>query len=244
MSSTASPGPAPVYETILSEHRSYVAALQTAGVHVTLLEPLEQFPDSIFVEDPALVFPQAALLLRPGAPTRSAESATLAPTLAARFSTVLQLSAGYVDGGDILVTPRGVLIGLSARTNEAGAVALQDLLRSIGLASDIVQVPGGTLHLKTDCSLIDEETILATKQLAASGLLAGFRVLVLPEEERAAANALRVNDVLFIRSGCPRTQEMLERHGAKVSSLPVSEIAKIDAGLSCMSLRWFDPPAT
>lgn len=241
---TASPGPAPAYETILSEHRSYIAALQSAGVRVTVLDPLERFPDSIFVEDPALVFRQAALLLRPGAPTRIGESAELSPTLRSRFPNVLQLTDGYADGGDILVTPRGVLIGLSARTNDVGAAALQDLLRSIGLASEIVRVPAGTLHLKTDCSLVDEETVVATGELAASGLLAGFRILVLPEEERAAANALRVNDVLFIRSGCPRTQEMLERQGSKVVPLSVSEIGKIDAGLSCMSLRWFDPLGT
>ncbi len=240
---TATPGPAPVFETILAEHRSYIAALQSAGVRVTVLDPLEPFPDSIFVEDPALVFPQAALLLRPGAPTRIAESAQLTPTLTARFPKVLELTDGYADGGDILVTPRIVLIGLSARTDDVGAAALRDLLRSIGLASEIVRVPAGTLHLKTDCSLVDEETILATRALASSGLLAGFRVLVLPEEERAAANALRVNDVLFIRSGCPRTLEMLERHGSKVLPLSVSEIGKIDAGLSCMSLRWFDPLA-
>lgn len=240
---TATPGPAPVFETILSEHRSYIAALQSAGVRVTVLEPLESFPDSIFVEDPALVFPRAALLLRPGAPSRRAESAELAPTLTARFPEVLRLADGFADGGDILVTPRGLLIGLSARTNDVGAAALRDLLRSIGIAGEIVRVPPGTLHLKTDCSLIDEETILATPELASSGLLAGFRVLILPEEERAAANALRVNEVLFIRSGCPRTQEMLDRHGARVVPLPVSEIGKIDAGLSCMSLRWFDPRA-
>jgi dimethylargininase len=238
---SATPGPAPAFEAVLAEHVSYIAALRSAGVDVTVLDALERFPDSIFVEDPALVFPQAALLLRPGAPTRIAETTELAPALKARFASVLELTDGYADGGDILVTPRGVLIGLSARTNDVGARSLQDLLRSIGLASEIVRVPAGTLHLKTDCSLVDEETILATKGLAASGLLAGYRVLVLPEEERAAANALRVNDVLFMRAGCPRTQEMLERHGLKVESLPVSEIGKIDAGLSCMSLRWFDP---
>jgi dimethylargininase len=117
---------------------------------------------------------------------------------------------------------------------------LQVLLNSIGLASKVVSVPRGTLHLKTDCALVDEETVLATEALASSGLLDGFRTLVVPEEERGAANALRVNQVLFVRAGCPRTLAMLVRHGATVVTLPVSEIAKIDAGLSCMSLRWLD----
>ena len=119
-----------------------------------------------------------------------------------------------------------VLIGLSARTNAVGAAALLGLLDSIGLAGKVVNVPRGTLHLKTDCSLIDEETILATAELARSGVFEGFRVLCLPSDERHAANALRVNDVVFIRAGCPRTFEMLMKHGSKVVPLPVSEIAQ------------------
>jgi dimethylargininase len=237
----AGSGPAPVFDTIVAEHQSYIAALRAAGVQVTILDALEQFPDSIFVEDPALVFSQAAVLLRPGAPSRMAEAQELAVTLAARFPEVLQLREGFADGGDILVTPGRVLIGLSARTDEVGAAELQELLRPIGLTSRVVQVPRGTLHLKSDCSLIDEETVLAAEELAISGILDGFRILVVPKEERSATNAIRVNDVVFIRAGCPRTRDMLESHGLNVLPLPVSEIAKLDAGLSCMSLRWFDP---
>jgi dimethylargininase len=229
---------------VQAEHQAYIAALRAAGVQVTVLDALEQFPDSIFVEDPALVFSQAAILLRPGAASRMAEAQELSATLAARFPEVLQLGDGFADGGDILVTPRRVLIGLSARTNEAGAADLQKLLSSIGLVSQVTRVPPGTLHLKTDCSLIDEETVLATEALAESAVLDGFRILVVPNEERSATNALRINEVVFIRAGCPRTLDLLQNHGLKVLPLPVSEIARIDAGLSCMSLRWFDPLAT
>jgi dimethylargininase len=237
----AGSGPAPVFESIVAEHESYLAALRAAGVQVTVLEPLEQFPDSIFVEDPALAFSDAAVLLRPGAPSRFAEAQELSATLAAQFPKVLPLREGHADGGDVLVTPDRVLIGLSSRTNEAGAAALQGLLESIGRASVVVGIPRGTLHLKSDCSLIDEETVFATEELADSGILAGFRILVVPREERGAANALRVNDVVFVRAGCPRTLDLLSKHGLTVVPLQVSEIARIDAGLSCMSLRWFDP---
>jgi dimethylargininase len=240
----ATPGPAPVFETLVSEHEAYIAALRAAGVEVTVLDALEQFPDSIFVEDPALVFSQGAVLLRPGAPSRIAEAQELAATLETRFPEVVHLRNGFADGGDILVTPGRVLIGLSARTDGAGAAALRELLASIGLKSQMVDVPPGTLHLKSDCSLVDEETVLATEELAASGALSGFRILVAPEGECAATNALRVNDVVFVRAGCPRTLEMLVNHGLNVLPLPVFEIAKIDAGLSCMSLRWFDGRAT
>ena len=122
-------GPGPLFQVIVAEHQWYVAALRAARVQVTVLEPLEQFPDSIFVEDPALVFSEAALLLRPGAPSRFAESQEMRATLAARFPKVLELRGGFADGGDILVTPDRILIGLSARTDKAGAVALQGLLR-------------------------------------------------------------------------------------------------------------------
>ena len=236
----AAPGPAPVFETLIAEHHSYIAALRAAGVRVTVLDALERHPDSIFVEDPALVFSDAAILLRPGAPSRMAEARELRATLEGRFPAVLQLTHGFADGGDILVTPSRVLIGLSARTDRAGAGALRELLAAMGLDSAVVEVPPGTLHLKSDCSLVDEETVLATEELAASGALSGLRTLVVPKAERSAANALRVNDVVFVRAGCPRTFEMLESRGLAVVSLPVSEIAKIDAGLSCMSLRWFD----
>ncbi len=236
----AGDGPAPTFDGVRREHESYVTALRDAGVLVTRLDPLEAFPDSLFVEDPALVFSEAAILLRPGAPSRRDEAQELSATLAARFSTVMTLAEGFADGGDVLVTPREVLIGLSARTDVAGAAALRRLLASIGLAARVVAVPDGTLHLKTDCSLIDEETLLATESLASSGLLADYRLLVVADEEKAATNSLRVNDRVLIRAGCPRSQEMLTRHGVNVVPLPVSEIAKIDAGLSCMSLRWFD----
>ena len=237
-------GPAPVFDAVVAEHDGYVDALSAAGVQVTTLSPLEQFPDSIFVEDPALVFTQAAILLRPGAPTRMSEAQELAFALEQRFPVVLTLGDGFADGGDILVTPGHVFIGLSTRTNKAGATALQQLLKSIGVAAEPVSVPPETLHLKTDCALLDEETILATAQLARAGLFKGYRVLEAPAGERHACNALRVNDVVLIRAGCPRTAEMLEKLGLKVVALPVAEVAKIDAGLSCMSLRWFDHTLT
>jgi dimethylargininase len=226
----------------MAEHQAYIAALRSAGVDVTVLNPLEQFPDSIFVEDPALAFSRAAILLRPGAPSRMAEAGELAPALAARFPAVLSMRDGFADGGDVLVTPDTVFIGLSARTNEAGAAELQRLLKSIGLTGKVVRVPRGTLHLKTDCSLVDEESALMTAEFANSGLLEGVRALVVPEEERAVTNALRVNDVLFIRAGFRRTQEMLLKRGLNVVPLPASEIGKLDAGLSCMSLRWWARP--
>ena len=239
----ANAGTSPTHAAVLAEHGAYVNALRAAGVQVQVLPALEDFPDSIFVEDPALVFSEAAILLRPGAPSRIGEAEELASTLASRFPKLLRLVEGHADGGDILVIRDRVLIGLSARTDETGAKALQELLASIGRDSRIVNTPRGTLHLKSDCSLVDEETVLATEELAGSGILDGLRIVLVPPGESQAANALRINDTVFVNADCPRTQEKLSKLGQHVIPLKVSEIARIDAGLSCMSLRWFDPGA-
>jgi dimethylargininase len=231
----------PTYAGVRAEHDAYARALTSAGVAVTGLPALEDFPDSMFVEDPALVFPDGAVLLRPGAPSRAAEAGELAPVLRGLFELVLDLPAGFADGGDVLVTPREVIIGLSARTNRAGAEALAECLAQLGRPSRIVAAPEGGLHLKTSCSLLDDETVLCTPALAASGIFEGLRQVATPEGEEAAANALRVNDVVLAGAGFPRTIERLGSLGYAVVPLETSEIGRIDAGLSCMSLRWWDP---
>ncbi len=229
----------PDYETILQEHTAYVAALRAAGVAVDILPPLEAFPDSVFVEDPALVFGEGAILLRPGAPSRLSERDAMRGELARRFPRVLELRDGeYADGGDVLVTPAAVFIGLSKRTNAAGAAALVAHLKTLGRTGRIVETPPGILHFKTAVSLLADDTLLATPAMAASGLFAGFDVVETPPGEDAAANALRVNGAVFAGAHFPRTIETLAKAGYAVVPLPVREIAKLDAGLSCMSLRW------
>jgi dimethylargininase len=115
---------------------------------------------------------------------------------------------------------------------------LSGLLAQIGREAIVVDTPPGVLHLKSDCTIVDEHTILATRRLAASGIFKGFRVIVVPEGEEAAANALRLNGHLLMADGFPRTADLLSREAVSLVPMKVSEIAKIDAGLSCMSLRW------
>lgn len=236
---SAVPGPAPSYEGVQREHEAYVAALRAAGLAVEILPPLEEFPDSVFVEDPALVFGEGAILLRPGAPTRAGEREPMRAALARHFETVLELGEGELaDGGDVMVTPDVVFIGLSARTNRPGAEALVAALAKLGKMGRIAQTPETILHFKTASSLLDEETVLVTRTMADSGIFQGFRTVIVPEDEAAAANALRVNDVVLVGDRFPKAIAMLEQAGYAVRPLPVMEIGKIDAGLSCMSLRW------
>jgi len=231
-------GPRPSFETIASEHAQYVAALDACGLAVEVLPPLESYPDSIFVEDPALVFSEAAILLRPGAPTRQGETKEIEGILRQRFGRVLAIREGFADGGDMLLTPSGVLIGLSSRTDRAGATELAGLLQQLGISSRIVNTPPGTLHLKSDCSLLADDHVLCTGALGASDIFDGYRKLIVPESEKAAANALRLNDTILIGDRFPKTIELLRQEGYEVRALPTDGIGRLDAGLSCMSLRW------
>jgi N-Dimethylarginine dimethylaminohydrolase len=164
----------PTYAGVLAEHAAYIHTVSQAGVEVTVLPPLESFPDSIFVEDPALVFSEGAILLRPGAPTRAGETAEIAPVLKRMFASVLDLPRGFADGGDVLTTQKSVMIGLSARTNREGAEALTRVPCQAWPQGEIVETPKDVLHFKTDCSLIDEETVLTTGRLERSGVFKGF----------------------------------------------------------------------
>ncbi|AYG66079.1 arginine deiminase family protein [Rhizobium sp. CCGE531] len=230
----------PTYDGVKVEHDAYIAALRNAGVEVTVLPPLEDFPDSIFVEDPALVFTNGAILLRPGTRSRAEETAELAPVLREMFETVLELPAtGQADGGDIMYTPKGLLIGLSDRTDKDGAEGLVACIEKLGGQAQIAETPKGVLHFKTGSSLLDDETVIATAALADAAVFEGFRKFVVPEGEEPAANVLRVNDVVFASANHPRTLERLDNEGYRVVPLKTAEIEKIDAGLSCMSLRWY-----
>lgn len=230
---------APDFAGVTAEHAAYVAALEAADVTVHRLPALDAFPDSLFVEDPALVFGEGAIVLRPGAPSRFGEAAAIAPTLRALFERVIELPGpGFADGGDVLVTPKAVMIGLSDRTDATGASALIEALASLGRTGVVVQTPPGVLHFKSDCSLLDDETVLATPRLAASGVFDGMRVIHTADGEEGAANALRVNEHLLVSGQFPATAERLLAKGYHVVALATGEIAKVDAGLSCMSLRW------
>ena len=232
------PGPRPSFETIAAEHTRYVETLEACGLDVEVLAPLEAYPDSIFVEDPALVLKGAAILLRPGAPSRQGEVQEIEAALRERFGTVLAIREGFGDGGDMLLTPAGMFIGLSSRTDEAGGTELAGLLGKLGVKSRIVSTPPGTLHLKSDCSLIADDHILCTSTLAASDIFNDYRKLVVPEDERAAANALRLNDTILVGDRFPKTIEMLRQQGYAVKPVANAGIGRLDAGLSCMSLRW------
>ena len=235
----ADAGPDPDFTALLAEHDTYVETLCALGLNVDILPPVDEFPDSIFVEDPALVFSEGAIILNLAAASRAGEASLIAPELSRHFDRVLRMHGpGHADGGDVLVLRDRVVIGLSARTDRQGAEELVGLLDQLGHRGVIAETPKGVLHFKTGCSLIDEETVFALPQMASSPAFAGLRVVAVPEGETKAANKLRIRDAALIGDTFPKSREIIESFGIRTIGLKVEQIGRIDAGLSCMSLRW------
>ncbi len=231
---------APDLGLMLTHHADYSAALTETGASVIQLPALPAYPDSVFVEDTALCLPEGAVIMRPGAPSRLGESAEMAPHLAALYGELRHITgaASFIEAGDILMCETEVLVGRSARTNAAGIAELAGILADWGIKTREVFTPAGVLHFKTDCSLMNEETILATPRLAASGCFDGYRVIHVADGEEAAANAIRFNDLVLMAAGFPRTRDALVQAGFHVREIGNSECAKLDGGMSCLSLRF------
>ncbi|MEM1276760.1 MAG: dimethylarginine dimethylaminohydrolase [Pseudomonadota bacterium] len=232
----------PEFGPFREAHARYVAALRATGAEVIVEPALEAFPDSVFVEDPALCLMGHAIILRPGAESRFGERAPAREALSRVFGVehVIDLpKGGIVDGGDIMVTETEVLVGLSARTDATGVAALKPIVEALGLPLRILDMPDSILHFKTGCGLLDEETIFAIPELVAS--FAGYRVIECPDGEAPAANLIRFNEKVFVSAAYRRTQDLLDVAGYDVVAIDNSQAEKIDGGLSCMSLRFTLP---
>jgi dimethylargininase len=230
----------PDLATMQAHHDSYIATLRETGATVIELTALDAYPDSVFVEDTALCLPQGAVVMRPGAPSRLGEAAEMAPHLKALHGQLVALTGedSFIEGGDILVTEREILVGRSARTNAAGIAELSRLVSHWGHRVREVHTPPGVLHFKTDCSLLDIDTVLSTKRLSASGCFDGYRIIDVPDGEEAAANTIRFNDLVLMPAGFPRTRDAIAAAGFIVREIGNSECAKLDGGMSCLSLRF------
>ena len=227
----------PDHPTLLRQHAAYVQTLRDLGLAITSLAPLPGSPDAYFVEDAALMFPELAIVTRPGAPARLAEAMALSPTVAS-FRTLTRLVApATLDGGDVLLVGKKVFVGLSDRTNQAGAAQLSDLLTPLGYAVVPVAVPSG-LHLKSSVTWAGADVLVISAPLATRPEFAAYRHLVVPDEETYAANVLWVNGTLLLPRGFPRTQALCSRLGLPLKILDQSEVQKMDGALTCLSLRF------
>lgn len=229
----------PDFKRYRDEHAIYVGCLEDAGLAVTALPALEAYPDSVFVEDTALCLPEGIIILRPGAPSRRGEADAMAADCQSLGLNVQRLGGpGTVDGGDILVTDREIMVGLSGRTDSPGFDELVVILRGWGYSTRTVRTPPEVLHFKSDCSVLGPDTILATHRLSGESCFAGYDVLEVPRGEETAANSIRVNDTVLVPAGFPATASLIAGTGLEVRTVPATQAALLDGGLSCQSLRY------
>ena len=228
----------PKFEYVVKEHDNYVNALKEAGLEINLLDSLEEFPDSIFVEDPALTYKSDLIILNPADPTRNGEKNIIKNEITHFFDNTLFVEDGFVEGGDILNIDNHFIIGLSNRTNKLGAKNLSIILQDLGATVAICETPNDVLHFKSECSVLDNETILVSNKMAQLDYLkTNYNLIELPIGEEGASNSLRINSKLLVPDGFSKTEEILSKK-FDIIKVKVDEIAKVDAGLSCMSLRW------
>jgi dimethylargininase len=222
------------------QHAAYREALRAAGVEVIELPPSEDYPDSCFMQDPALVIGGRAVIARPGAASRQGEEALVAPLLRQRFPTAEIRAPGTLEGGDVLVLPGRIYVGRSDRTNAEGIRQLRAALHPL----PVEEIPVvGLLHLLTGVTYLGANTLLAVESMAGRPEFAGMQVLVVPQEEAYACNALGLGEFVVAPAGYEQTARLLEGHGFRVLPVPVSEFAKADGGVTCLSLVWEEAAA-
>jgi dimethylargininase len=231
----------PDYQLTLQQHQAYLQALKQCGLSVTLLEADLKHPDSTFVEDTAVLTPHSAILTNPGANSRKGEVIAIQPTLQQFYNKFRYITApGTLDGGDICEAGQHFFLGLSERTNQAGANQLADFLAEEGYTSSFVSIIGvpGILHLKSGMTCIGDNTLVVINALADRPEFKGYRLVRVDDDETYAANCVRINDYVIMPSGYPKLQAALEALHYHVLPLDMSEYRKMDGGLSCLSLRF------
>jgi dimethylargininase len=232
---------APHPDKVLEQHARYCDALRKCGLELTVLDPDLQHPDSTFVEDAAILTPQAAILCRPGAPSREGEVAGIRPAIERFYSRILTIDPpGTVDGGDICEAEGHFFIGLSLRTNDEGARQLATHLKALGYTASTIDIREmkSILHLKSGISYIGDNTLVVMEEMAARRRFSRHNLLRVSAREGYSANCVRVNDRVFIAAGFPKLRAELSARGFHPLVLKMSEFQKMDGGLSCLSLRF------
>jgi dimethylargininase len=236
LTTTVSSEPAD-YGLMLQQHETYLEALSIAGLEVIVLDPLPDYPDAHFVEDTAVVTADVAVITIPGADARQGEEESIIPVLA-DFRKIERIQApGTVDGGDVLQVGNHFFIGLSERTNHEGAEQLGRMLQRYNHTWTTVAVGAG-LHFKSSVNYVGKNTLLVTSDFTAKKQLEGYDQIVLDHAETYAANTLLVNEHLLIPAGYPVTRKRIETLGLNMIELEISEVRRMDGGLTCMSLRF------
>ncbi|OFW22515.1 MAG: dimethylargininase [Acidobacteria bacterium RIFCSPLOWO2_02_FULL_65_29] len=218
-----------------AQHADYERALERMGCAVRRIAAGQDLPDSVFIEDAAVVLDEVAIVTRPGAESRRAEAPGVAEALEPYRPLLVLEPPGTLDGGDVLVVGRSMFIGTSRRTNLAGIEQMRHIAAPLGYAVRPVSVRG-CLHLKSAVTSIDDQTLLVNRAWAPLEELRGFKFLDVDPGEPSAANIVRVGTRLLYSASFPRTRARIERRGFDVTAVDVSELAKAEGAVTCCSL--------
>lgn len=229
------------------QHAAYRHALTAAGARVVALDAIASAPDSVFVEDTAVVLDEVAILTNPGVDSRRREPDFIAAPLATHRRCIERIAApGTLEGGDVLRIGETLYVGLSGRSNRDGLEQLASIARRYGYATVPVRVHG-SLHLKTACTALDATTVLLNPAWLDATAFAGFARIEIADDEPFAANVLPIDATLLANAAYPRTLGRIrahaERAGLRVSAVDISEFGKAEAGLTCMSLVFAAGPS-
>ena len=228
----------PNYEQAIIQHQSYIDVLTKCGLDVLVLEPCEEYPDSTFVEDVALITSNCVIVTRPGAPSRRGEVHEIEFVLKQKFKNIEAIEApGTIEGGDIMMVGDHYYIGLSERTNLEGAKQIIQILTKYGMSGSTISLKK-VLHLKTGLSYLEENNLVVCGEFVNDSSLGRYNPIEIPENESYAANCIWVNESVIIPLGYPTTKQRIKNAGYPVIETDVTEFQKLDGGLSCLSLRY------
>lgn len=223
-----------------SQHHAYETLLAALGARLISLPAEPNLPDSMFVEDPALVLDELAVIFPLGAESRRPEAPSIAAALAS-FRKLHQITLpGMIEGGDILRLGRKLFVGLTARSNSDGIAQLSRIVAPLGY--EVIGVPvTGCLHLKSAVTALDDHTLLANRAWFDPSVFADYDCIDVNPAEPHAANALALAGTIIFPASFPKTRAHIEAAAFRVAALDISELQKAESGLTCSSLI-FDAP--
>ena len=218
-----------------AQHRGYVDALKKLGCEVLELPAEADLPDSVFVEDAAFILPETAVLTRPGADSRKPETESIAQALSPHIKLLQLREPATLDGGDVLVVGRNIFIGLSTRSNQSAIDQLNELLDEYGYTVIGVELHD-CLHLKSAATRVDDKTLLINKNWVDVSHFDEYELIEVDPSEPHAANCLPIGESVIFPTAFPKTRARLEKHGYKIVSVEVDELAKAEGAITCCSL--------
>lgn len=230
----------PDYDLACKQHDNYIEALKQCGVDVTVLEADERYPDSCFVEDPALITKQCAIITNPGAASRNGEKDEIVGAVKKFFNDdVIEYirEPGTLEGGDVMMVGDHFYVGRSERTNEEGIRQLTEILEKYGMTCSEVKLDE-MLHLKTGVNYLEDNNMLVAGEFVTKSEFEKYNRVEIPMEEAYAANCIWINGKVIVPEGFPRVLEAVKGLGYETILVDTSEYRKLDGGLSCLSLRF------